>query len=166
MNGDDFSALLEDYHYGELDDVTAARFMTHLRGCDNCSSMLRELERENQVYQAYADSIERNLDVTPAMWEGVLVRMTEVTPDASTRQGLFGRLRQSLSAVAAALLPTSPVMRQAAFAAVIIVISVAGTLLAVKLMEKKQPSIAGTVEQKQPAPISVAPSQQPAPENN
>jgi len=65
MSNDNFSGMLEDYHYGELDDVTAARLMAHLRGCDNCRRALHELEQENQVYQAYADSIERDLDVTP-----------------------------------------------------------------------------------------------------
>src|SRR5260370_482173 len=93
MSDDNFSAMLEDYHYGELDDVTAARLMAHLRGCDNCRAALKGLEQENQVYQSYADSVDRNLDVTPAMWEGVRVRMNEV-PNKSVQPGWFARLSQ------------------------------------------------------------------------
>src|SRR6185369_12458855 len=135
MSGDNFSGMLEDYHYGELDDVTAARLMAHLRGCDNCRTALHELERENQVYQAYADSIERDLDVTPAMWESVRARITDTVPNVSAQPGWLTRLGQSLSSVFAG---TSPAMRQVAFAAVRVVISVAGTLLVVRMMADKQ----------------------------
>jgi anti-sigma factor RsiW len=157
MKGDDFSALLEDYHYGELDDVTAARLMAHLRGCDNCRTALHDLEQENQVYQAYADSIERELDVTPAMWEGVRVRMNEVAPNGSAQAGWFARLGQSLSAIFAG---TSPVMRQLAFAAVIVVISVAGTLLVVRMMADKQPSVTAGSQQQNPVPVPETPKKE------
>src|SRR5581483_11616170 len=158
--GDEFSAMLEDYHYGELDDVTAARVMAHLRGCNQCSSMLAGLEQENNIYQAYADTTERNLEITPAMWENVRSRIAEVAPDSP---GLFARLRNSLSSMGAAVLPTSPVMRQVAFAAVIIVISVTGTLLAVKYFQSNQsPGQEAHNSAPQPAP---APQGAPKPNN-
>src|SRR5262249_11357049 len=134
---DEFSALLEDYHYGEMDELTAARVMAHLRGCSECSSALAELERENNIYQAYADSIERNLEVTPAMWENVRSHIATVAPDSVAQPGLFARLRNSLSNVAATLRPASPAMRQVVFAAVVIAISVTGTLVAVKFFGSK-----------------------------
>jgi len=135
---DEFSALLEDYHYGELDELTATKVMAHVRGCSECSSALAELERENNIYQAYADSVERNLEVTPAMWENVRSHIATVAPDSVAQPGLFARLRSSLSNVKAALMPVSPIVRQIMFAAVVIVISVTGTLVAVKLVENKQ----------------------------
>jgi len=161
---DEFSALLEDYHYGELDELIAARVMAHVRSCSECSSALAELERENGIYQAYADSIERNLEVTPAMWENVRSHVATVAPDSMAQPSLFARLRISLSNVATTLMPASPVLRQAVFAAVIIVISVAGTLVAVKLVEKQardlgQNQPTQSTPLKQEAPKQQAPNQ-------
>ena len=156
MKGDDFSGLLEDYHYGELDDVTAARLMGHLRSCTDCSSALAELEQENQIYQAYADSMERDLDITPAMWEGVRVRLNEAPSITSAQPGLLSRFGQSLSGVFAGF---SPAMRQVAFAAVIVVISVSGTLLVVRMMGNKHESPVSGNLQPVPTPSPETPKQ-------
>ena len=162
MKGDDFSGLLEDYHYGELDDVTAARLMAHLRGCGDCSSALAEIEQENQVYQAYADSMERELDVTPAMWEGVRTRLNEAPSVTSAQPGLLTRLGQSLSVIFASF---SPAMRQVAFAAVIVVISVSGTLLVVKMMGNKQQSTIAEQTPQKPVLPPESPKQVPTTSN-
>ncbi len=124
MNCKEILGYLEDFHYGELDEKLASQVQSHVRTCPECARALEALNAEDTLYQAYAAEQDRALEVSPRLWQGV-----EANLGASTGGGrpLSVRLAEAWSR----LFPRSPLLRQAAFALAIVVLSVAATLLTV-----------------------------------
>lgn len=129
--------VIEDYHDGELDDLAAARVVSHLRGCKECSAALDALKDEAALYRAYRESVERSLDVTLAMWETVRRRIADSETESAMREPWTSRLRHSFAAMATAFMPRSPAMRQVAYSAILVVVSVTATLIAVGVFRQQ-----------------------------
>jgi len=119
---------MEEYHDGELDSRTAAALEAHLKECPSCARAREGLNAESGIYEAYRQNLERELQVPTAMWPRVQAQA------ALARTQLSARLLRPLSL----LLPNSPLARQAIFAALLVIVSIAGTLTAVKLFETGQ----------------------------
>ena len=119
---------MEEYHDGELDSRTAAALESHLKECLSCARAREELNAESGIYEAYRQNLERELDVPPGMWPRVHAQA------ALARNQLSARFLRPLSF----LLPRSPLARQAVFAALLVIVSIVGTLTAVKLFETDQ----------------------------
>lgn len=162
MKCDEVLALIEDYHYGELAPARATRVAAHLRDCHECALALAELETENRLYQAYAEMVERQFEVTPVLWEGVRERIAGLTPDGVAPLSWGDRLKRLLGALVATLVPASPVLRQTAFAVVLVAVSVTGTLIAVNFFQSEPPQIAGHATPKPAEPVAPPSVPQPA----
>ncbi len=123
MNCLDAQRKLEDFNYGELDGKTALEVQSHLRSCKECARGLESLRSEERIYRAFYEDLERGLDVSPETWERI---QSGIAGQESRNGGRFvpSWLRALLSGF-----PRSPVLRQAVFAAAIVVLSVGATLL-------------------------------------
>jgi hypothetical protein len=131
MNCTRIREVIEDYLYGELDERAAAGVSGHLQTCASCASALAALEREGQVYQAFSKAESGTLEITPEMWLAVRERLAPasaiVASNGPKSAGKEGRARPIFP------LPyISGFGRQVAFAVLLIVVSVAGTLVAVR----------------------------------
>lgn len=151
---------IEDYHYGELDDLAAARVASHLRGCKECSAALDALEDEAALYRAYRESVERSVEVTPTMWETVRLRIANSEAESLMREPRTSRLRRSFVVMATALMPRSPAMRQVAYSAILVVVSVTATLIAVGVFRLQTTNVATNSAQNEHQP-TVRPEQEP-----
>jgi len=93
---------------------------SHLQGCPECRRELDRLGAEEGMYRRYAESLERELEVNPGMWESVRARLRE-SRESRHRARLFG-----------SLLPASSWARQLIFASAVALLSVAATLIVVR----------------------------------
>ncbi len=112
---------LEDFHYGELAERTAAELRAHLAACDPCRSASEEMVSEDKRYEAYAEGLDRTLEVEPQMWQRIRARIEDPSQPGKRRLAEF----------VAGLLPHGFVPRQAAYAMVLVLFSVGVTLLGV-----------------------------------
>ncbi len=126
MNCQEIHRHIEDFHYGELDEKTTSHVRTHLRSCAECTRALEALDAEDNIYQAYSDELNRHLNVSPEMWGRIRNGL-----DAPESRRVGRLLSDRLADFSSRLFPGSSVLRQAAFAVVIVVISVGATLMAV-----------------------------------
>ena len=126
MNCEKVLTLIEDYHYGELSGDLASQVASHLTSCTNCARELEALIQEEALLRSYSDSLERNLDVRPGMWQAVQARQV---PERARRSAL-----PALIAYFEGWLPGSRLARYAIFAAVVACISVGGTLLTLRML--------------------------------
>jgi hypothetical protein len=104
MKCEDCLALIEEYFDGELYGPAAERVSAHLAACAECADALEALSAEQAVYLSY----ERDLEVTPALWERVRAEVARLEPAAETvpapnARPAHGRLRAKAAAVIAAL---------------------------------------------------------------
>jgi len=118
--------LLEDYHYGEADRRLAAEVEAHLAACAECRSRLQILEQEDELYGSYSESLNRGLEVNPAMWDAIRPALAKEAPEtvvapSAWLPGLF------------AILPKARLARYAVFAAVVASLSIVGTLLTLRM---------------------------------
>jgi hypothetical protein len=121
---------LEDFLYGEVSGTRAGEIKEHLVACAACATVRAELERERELFAQFYERTA--LEPTPEMWEAVRSRIrAEPAPQPlnETREGWFGGLTGGW-ALAWLLKPV--VLRQAAFAVVLIALSVAVTTLLLK----------------------------------
>jgi hypothetical protein len=118
--------LLEDFVGCELDAPSAAAVSAHLAGCEACSAEVELLRRENEIYARY----ERDVEVTPELWEGVWARIQQEAAPPRPSDRLAG-LRSKLSGLAGAFgLGASPRLVPALSALALAVVA-AGVTLAV-----------------------------------
>ncbi len=95
MRCDECLAVIEDYTYGELDEQTADHVAAHTAACAACACACEALSREQAIYSLY----ERDIEVTPALWNIVRARINE--EKIAPRPGPLSRLRESLIAAGA-----------------------------------------------------------------
>jgi hypothetical protein len=127
VNCSHFQRIIEDYHYGELEERQSAEAAVHLGECAKCRSDLALLEAESRLYEAYAAKAESTLELDPGMWQRVSegaalhpVHFGESHPAASSGH----RLRLPLAAF--------PWIRQAVAAVLLVAVSVTATLFMVE----------------------------------
>ena len=141
MKCQEVSAALEEYFDGELETEQSQLAAAHLAACEICAHAYEALQREQDLLMRY----ERDVAVTPQLWLGVQARIaaeqqTEAAPS-------FGaRLRDWLSNSL-----TVPRFSPALTAALVLV-AIALTVGAMKLMTKHESTTVATVQTPMPAP--------------
>ena len=73
MKCEDCLLIIEEYIDGELDKQDVGRVTAHIADCSSCASICEELRHEQEIYAFYR----RDVDVTPALWEGIHTRIKE-----------------------------------------------------------------------------------------
>jgi hypothetical protein len=127
MKCDRIASLIEDYHYGELEQPESAEVAAHLQACASCRRVLASLERETTLYENYGAAVEKDLGSSPVLRQGV-----QPAPAAAGAGVVPGRRgwRDAMG-------PGHGWAVQAIAAMVLVAVSVAGTLLYV---ERRQPA--------------------------
>ena len=131
MNCKECRRLLEDYHDHELSERKADAVRAHLGGCDGCAAELRILESEHALFERYRLNQSDEAAASTSGWEAIqesISRLDERAASATRRAPAgqawgFGWLRSFVG---------SPLLRQAAYATLLIAVSVAGTLIIVR----------------------------------
>jgi hypothetical protein len=124
MNCEDARLHIEDYHDGELPGELAGQIAAHVQDCRDCGRELEMLRAEDRLYRGYAAGLAGQLSNEPAIWERV---------EAGTHL-LPTRVHAWIEAIRSAFSP-----RRIAFASLLVVLSVAGTLLTVRVVNERQP---------------------------
>jgi hypothetical protein len=89
MKCDDCFNLLEEYIDGEAAERDAEQISAHLITCAACAQEFEALTAEREIYARY----DRELVVSPAMWNAIAARTTESRPiDSGARFSLSGWL--------------------------------------------------------------------------
>ncbi len=92
--------LLEEFADGEVDRQTGDLMGAHMAACAECSEAFEALRAEQEMYLRY----DRELEVSPAMWEAVRERIAEVPPARDAKRSpLLMRLREQFAVLVAAL---------------------------------------------------------------
>jgi anti-sigma factor RsiW len=131
MKCEDVQPRIEEYHDGELEPALQAQLDAHFESCKPCSRILRMLRAENEFYSAYRENVEQSISVNPQMWANVRAKLKKagaLRAMHERRRSLGGRIADYLSS----LMPIRSSLRQVLAAAVLVVISVVGTLLVVR----------------------------------
>ncbi len=163
MNCERCKNELEDFLYGELVEARAVEVRAHLGNCAACAALRDKIERENEIFARFYD--QTSIEPAGEMWEAIRARIdTETQGQAPIERelGLLERLR----AGAFGLLFAPSTLRQAAFAALLIALSVATTTIYLKRVEKREQNIAvgGVKGSPSPAPPqTVTPAPVPSP---
>jgi ribosome-binding protein aMBF1 (putative translation factor) len=63
--------LFDEYVDGELRGRDAEQLTAHLAVCTSCAEEVRSLVHEQQIYASY----QRNIEITPDLWQGVRARI-------------------------------------------------------------------------------------------
>src|SRR5215831_811315 len=82
MKCNDCLNLLETYLDGEASEHDTESVRTHLMTCSACSSELEALTAESELYARY----DRELQVSPAVWNGIAARIATETPLVAARE--------------------------------------------------------------------------------
>lgn len=143
MNCETCTTELEDFLYGELDAARVAAISEHLSVCAACRAQQTALEKENELFAAYYE--QTAIEPTPEMWQAIHARI-----QAEPARSAQASWREKLRALFLPLLAPA-MLRQAGFAALLILLSVGLTTLYFSTRK----------EEKQVAETKPAPSQKP-----
>src|SRR5262249_25758590 len=150
MNCERCKNELEDFLYGELGEARAAEVRAHLGDCAVCAALRDEIERENELFGRFYE--QTSIEPSAEMWEAIRARINREARELAQigrgawspafRRPEFGSLKAGLHALfrrarsgAFGRLLAPATLRQAAFAALLIGLSVAATTIYLKLME-------------------------------
>jgi hypothetical protein len=133
MNCERCKNELEDFLYGELDEAVAAGVRAHLVSCAVCVGLRDEVERENELFGQFYE--QTSIEPAAEMWEAIRARInSEARGRAQIEKGSGWLERLRAGAFGRLLAPAT--LRQAAFSALLIALSVAATTIYLKLGEK------------------------------
>jgi hypothetical protein len=91
MKCEDCLAIIEEYFDAELNGRESKKIAEHLVSCGICNEVYESLEQEQQLYAHY----EREVEVTPALWQGVQARIKQESARQEIGQpGVVERLRK------------------------------------------------------------------------
>ncbi len=130
MNCKECRKLLEEFHDGELAEEGASGVRRHLAACPACSAELEVLKSEQALFERYragqADEAAAAVPKWGSVRESIAAREEQIRrahegvyPAAMERSGWFR------------FLTGSSLIRQAAFATLLVALSIAGTLIIV-----------------------------------
>lgn len=85
--------VIEEYSDLELDEPEALSVRAHIAACEACSRQLDMLSAERNLYALYR----RDLEVTPALWNGIAARIQATKVEQPVSLG--SRLRESFAAL-------------------------------------------------------------------
>ena len=163
MNCESCKNELEDFLYGELGEARDAEFRAHLANCALCAARRDEIERENEVFARFYELT--SIEPAGEMWEAIRARINAEPQGQSLIEGRAGWLER-LRAGAFGRLLAPATLRQAAFAALLIALSVAATTFYLKRGDRdaKEPNISSVKGTSTPTPAPVAtPTPAPSP---
>jgi hypothetical protein len=159
MNCERCQIELEDFLYGELADTRAAQVRTHLAACATCTAVRDELAGEQEVFTQFYE--QTALEPSAPLWDAIQARIgaepIAIKPPASHER----RLQTLLGAISLGWLLRPVVLRQTAFALVLIALSVAATLFFLKRADVRRVEIAQNASPTPHASVSITP--QPTP---
>ncbi len=163
MNCERCQTELEDFLYGELSDATIAAVRAHLTACADCRSVRERLKAEHEVFSRYYE--QTALEPPAEMWDAIRARMTEEPVVSSLQSERRSRLREWLASVGIEQLWSPAALRQVAFAAVLVIGSVAATALYFSINRESKKDIATATPSPQftPAPLPTATVSSPKP---
>jgi anti-sigma factor RsiW len=167
MNCERCKNELEDFLYGELGEARAAEVRAHLGDCAVCAALRDEIERENELFGRFYE--QTSIEPSAEMWEAIRARInSEAREQAQIGRGAWspafrllnsGSLKAGLHAlfrrarsVAFGRLLAPATLRQAAFAALLIGLSVAATTIYLKLRESGSKNFVNKGEKTAPVP--------------
>jgi hypothetical protein len=141
--------LLDGYRDGELDEKKTVAVENHIAECRACAGELDILKSEDELFERYRVSLQTEIADPAEGWNALREKL--VTCDRSQRaperagpgeSGWIGRF------------VGSTLVRQAAFAAVVVVLSVSATLFVVNLNRSKAPADSASSLPDQSAPAA------------
>lgn len=90
MKCQEVANVLAAYFDGELAERQSRQTAAHLAACASCAAEYAELQREQELFMRY----ERDIEVTPQLWQGVQARLaTEQTEQTIVTVPFGARLR-------------------------------------------------------------------------
>jgi anti-sigma factor RsiW len=151
MNCERCKNELEDFLYGELGEALTAEVRAHLADCAVCAALRDEIERENEIFGQFYE--QTSIEPAAEMWEAIRSRINSEAreraqidggawspafrpPDSGGLKARLDALFQMMRAGAFGRLLAPAMLRQAAFAAILVALSVAATTIYLKLGEK------------------------------
>ncbi|MBD0372528.1 MAG: zf-HC2 domain-containing protein [Pyrinomonadaceae bacterium] len=146
MKCEDCQKVIEEYFDGELDEQASIEVRAHLMNCEECARQLEALGDEQNVYALYV----RNVDVSPALWTGVVQRIHE--DGSGPKSSLMMRWRRQL----VALFGTPRLSPALTFA--LLILSVGATAGLMKYINSRQAQTQTTAQKQPESPAPVAPS--------
>jgi hypothetical protein len=149
MNCERCKNELEDFLYGELGEARAAEVRAHLANCAACAALRDEVERENEIFARFYELT--SIEPSAEMWDAIRARINaepQVQAQIERETGWLERLRAG--AFGRLLAPAT--LRQAAFAALLIALSVAATTIYLKRGDKDANNLTGRHEKVTPTP--------------
>jgi anti-sigma factor RsiW len=129
MNCERCKNELEDFLYGELGEARGAEVRAHLADCAVCSDLRDEIERENEIFGRFYE--QTSIEPAAETWEAIRARINSAAGEQAQIGGARGWL-EGLRAGAFGRLLAPATLRQAAFAALLVALSVAATTIYLK----------------------------------
>lgn len=159
MNCQHCQSELDDLIYGEVSESRAHEMRLHLAHCSECRSVFTELEREGEVFAQYRS--QAAIEPTPQLWSAIQhrIRSESVSTPASRSRGWIPTFLEGFS-FESLLRPV--VLRQAAFAVALVVVTAVATswLLNRRAETDQVASQRGPIPAANPS-VSVAPTVMP-----
>jgi len=158
---------LEDFLYGELGKALAAEIRAHLANCAVCGGLRNEIERENEIFGRFYE--QTSIEPAAEAWEAIRARINSDArereqidrsawspafkpPESSgLKAGLQALFRRARAGAFGRLLAPAT-LRQAAFAALLVALSVAATTIYLKRGEKGAKNLADRGGKEAPTP--------------
>ncbi|MGH9842299.1 MAG: anti-sigma factor family protein [Blastocatellia bacterium] len=135
MNCERYQNELEDFLYGELTGKRTAEIRSHLIGCSDCAALRDQLERENELFAQFYE--ETAMEPGSEIWNAIHARIA-TGPAAPVKQKSANWFRGWFD------WPSRPAaLRQAAFAVLLIALSVAATTFFLKRGSDKPQDVVG-----------------------
>jgi hypothetical protein len=160
MNCERCQVELEDFLYGELSAPRAAAVKAHLAACPACSLARDGLQREAEVFARYYE--QAALEPSAELWERIRARLRDRALARRQGESWATRLREWFLFSPLGSWLGSAALRQVAYAALLVVVSVAATALYFSWREDHGTSPVARLEPPTPQPgPSITPS--PAP---
>lgn len=147
MNCERCKNEVEDFLYGELGEARVTEVRAHLGDCAVCAALRDEIERENEIFGRFYE--QTAIEPAAEMWEAIRARINnEAQGQAQIKKSHRWWLERPRAGAFGLLAPAA--LRQAAFAALLVVLSVAATTMYLKLRENGPEKIANKGEQATP----------------
>lgn len=149
MNCERCQTELEDFLYGELRPARAAEIRAHLAACAACSAARAELERESEVFARFYE--QTAIEPASEMWQTIRARIGEERLNQSRIENQTGWLERLRSGTFGWLLAPA-LLRQVAFAILLIALSVALTTIYLKRGERDEKNLVDSGAKTTPSP--------------
>ncbi len=136
MKCEEVRRRLEEFQMDELESASSSRIADHLRICAGCRRELELVKKEDRLYESFAAYLDRRLSSEAALWGKVSMELRSEETMQSIQRNRAGW-------VVTLMRFFSP--RRLAYALVLIVLSVAGTVVTVGILEEREAPTASRV---------------------